>query len=173
MQTATQRGWQMPRQTFGERFWAKVDFDGPTMPHMDTPCWVWTASLRSGYGQISMDGRIVGAHVAAWLLSNGPYPSSTLVLHHCDNRVCIRVDHLYLGTPADNMRDRSDRGRARGGNWRRDMTHCEKGHPLSGDNLSVGPQHDRSIGTGVKRVCKACDAERHRRNRAKRKEAAS
>jgi DNA-binding XRE family transcriptional regulator len=38
-----------------------------------------------------------------------------MVLHHCDNRLCINVDHLYLGTHHDNMRDRDSRGRqARG-----------------------------------------------------------
>jgi hypothetical protein len=36
------------------------------------------------------------------------------VLHSCDNRVCININHLRLGTPQDNMDDKMRRGRWRG-----------------------------------------------------------
>ncbi|MBK8246301.1 MAG: hypothetical protein IPK85_02660 [Gemmatimonadetes bacterium] len=38
-------------------------------------------------------------------------PSSVLVLHHCDVRKCRRLQHLWIGDDADNMRDRDEKGR--------------------------------------------------------------
>lgn len=78
-------------------------------------CWEWTGSRNeNGYGQISLGpGPIVKAHRAAWMVYRGPIPDGIQVLHHCDNPPCCNPDHLYLGTPADNSRDRISRGRHR------------------------------------------------------------
>ncbi len=89
-----------------ERFWAKVrKSDG---------CWEWTgAANRQGYGRIAL-GRASGprrAHRIAWELTHGPVPDGLWVLHHCDNPPCVRPDHLWLGTRADNARDCRLKGR--------------------------------------------------------------
>lgn len=36
---------------------------------------------------------------------------SDKVLHHCDNRACIEIAHLFLGTDADNSRDKLSKNR--------------------------------------------------------------
>lgn len=51
------------------------------------------------------------AHRLAWTDANGPIPPGMHVLHHCDVSACVELTHLYLGTDADNARDRAERGR--------------------------------------------------------------
>ena len=94
------------------RFWKKVSLDpGPES------CWEWTgAKKRGGYGSFRLDGRSQGAHRVSWQLVNGTIPKGeghhgTCVLHHCDNPACVRPGHLFLGTNADNVRDREEKGR--------------------------------------------------------------
>jgi hypothetical protein len=95
-------------QPLEDRFWSKVDKNGPVMPGMDDPCWVWTAGgIPQGYGSFGFGGsNQVGAHRVSWALHHGgELPGDLCVLHHCDNRRCVRPDHLFLGTKGDNIRD--------------------------------------------------------------------
>lgn len=87
------------------RFWAKVDKRGPVMPGMVTRCWVWIgARAKSGYGNFKAT-RYVGAHVFGYEVAHGHVPDGLQVNHKCNNRLCVRGDHVYAGTPAENGRD--------------------------------------------------------------------
>lgn len=107
----------LPRLTLEQRFWAKVDKNGPTMPHMESCCWVWTgAPDKAGYGHISIQQngttKMILAHRVSWELDNGPVPLATpCVCHRCDNPICVRLDHLFAGTHQDNMDDRNAKKR--------------------------------------------------------------
>lgn len=87
-----------------DRFWAKVEkTDG---------CWLWKAATRYGYGVFGVRaGKIRGAHRVSWELANGPIPGGLFVCHRCDTPACVRVDHLFLGTAADNNADARSKGR--------------------------------------------------------------
>src|SRR3990167_9291402 len=62
---------------------------------------------------LSVNGRQTYAHRFSYDLHYGPVPKGLSVCHHCDNPPCVRPDHLYAGTVADNARDAVSRGRIR------------------------------------------------------------
>lgn len=96
-----------------QRFWSKVNKDGPTHPRLGTPCWLWTAAIANdGYGQLAVNRKHCLAHRLSFKIANGGIPDGLRVLHRCDNPPCVNPAHLYAGTDRDNARDRDQRGRA-------------------------------------------------------------
>lgn len=89
------------------RFWKRVE--------KTETCWFWKGThLSNGYAVISLGKRDVKmlAHRFSWALAYGPIPEGLHVLHHCDTPGCVRPDHLFIGTHADNMADMARKGRA-------------------------------------------------------------
>jgi hypothetical protein len=86
------------------RFWFYVQ--------KSSGCWLWTAGTFGGrYGQFRAGKQKVRAHRAAWLLAGKTIPAGLILCHRCDNAKCVRTSHLFLGTDADNARDRDLKGR--------------------------------------------------------------
>lgn len=87
------------------RFWAKVN--------KTETCWLWTASRSGGrsggrYGQFQITVgpnqlKHVSAHTWAYQAAYGPVPDGLEVMHTCHNRLCVRPDHLKVGTRLENV----------------------------------------------------------------------
>jgi hypothetical protein len=76
----------------------------------------WPGTRRNGYALIQLDGQQHYAHRLAWELFNGPLPEGegyhgTCVCHHCDNRPCVNLEHLFIGSQKDNLMDADSKDR--------------------------------------------------------------
>lgn len=93
------------------RFWWHIDKHGPAKSSKLGACWLWTGSDNGHYGVATRDDRsAVGAHVAAWFIGSGVWPTNN-VLHKCDTPLCVRFTHLFEGTTKDNVADKVRKGR--------------------------------------------------------------
>lgn len=105
------RRWGHPDVRYGffsleDRFWSQVVTDGE--------CWIWLGSTnRGGYGLMPQGSVENTTHRWVWSQYRGD-PGDLHVLHTCDVRNCVRLEHLWLGTNADNVADKTAKGRATG-----------------------------------------------------------
>lgn len=95
------------RERLLSRFWAKVDKTPGLGPKGD--CWQWTSPPSNGYGQFGLRingvSRPIRAHVLAWVHIYGhpAPPQGWHVCHKCNNKICVREEHLFPGTPRQNV----------------------------------------------------------------------
>jgi hypothetical protein len=84
------------------------------------------------------------AHRAVWMRIHGPIPEGMHVLHHCDIRNCREYRHLWLGTNADNVRDREEKGR--GVNFSNSTNNSDRPGDLSHKTKLFTPERIEIIG---------------------------
>lgn len=112
----------------------------------ESGCWVWARTKRAGYGLMQHGKRTTSAHRVSYEVFKGSIPRGMVVRHACDNPSCINPDHLSLGTQADNMRDRTARGRG----------HKLKGEQIGTSKLTVAQVREikSSVGRSLAELAK-------------------
>lgn len=76
-------------------------------------CWDWTGARRARagqpydnlYGMYNMNGKMIGAHVASFILFKGPVPAGLDVAHKCHRKCCVNPDHLEAQTRSQNCKE--------------------------------------------------------------------
>jgi len=128
------------------------NFERNFIPEPNSGCFLWIGTIiPKGYGHFKCDGKTFRAHRYSWELENGKIPDGLHVLHRCDIRSCVNVDHLFLGTNADNMADRGRKGRTQNIGIKNTIkTHCPKGHLYDEKNTYFRPNGSRK--------CRTCNA---------------
>lgn len=139
------------------RFWKRVALTADP-----TRCWIWQGSkFRWGYGVFSWKDKNQVAHRVAWELMHGQEPKLFL-LHSCDTPACVNPSHLREGTHNDNMQDAISRGRMP---WQKNpLTHCKRGHAVSGENAQYFTSRGRR-----RKKCRICANAFSRQYKAARK----
>lgn len=132
-----------------ERFWPKVEKNGPANTELG-PCWIWAASKnRDGYGLFFNGSKAVGAHRWAYENQFGPISKGLELDHLCRNRSCVNPSHLEPVSSLENTKRSPIHYGAR--------THCKHGHEYT-------PENTISRKDGGRR-CRTCKNEYIRRSR--------
>lgn len=89
------------------RFWKFVD--------KQSDCWIWIGNKRGNYGSFSVGSRSLGsvlAHRFSWsMYSKQETPKGMVIMHSCDNPLCVNPAHLSVGTYMENTHDMLKKGR--------------------------------------------------------------
>jgi len=100
----------LTRATWEHRLWEKVE------TRSKDECWIWLGSKRGTgpYGAFRVGGRkgkVYGAHRLSYILNKGPLPLGCVIMHKCDNTLCVNPNHLKAGTQKENMLDMASKQR--------------------------------------------------------------
>ena len=86
------------------RFWDKVN-------KIENSCWEWTGGKRRKYGRASIYRKSFSAHRVSYFLNKGVDPKDEIIMHKCDNPICVNPEHLSLGSNKDNTNDMMSKSR--------------------------------------------------------------
>jgi len=131
-----------------ERFWAKVDKNGPVPGHRPDlgPCWIWLAGkTQAGYGRFTVSaGKRIMAYRFAYEQAKGRIETAWEPDHICRNRACVNWAHLQLLTHKQNTLNGTSFAAVNAA-----KTQCNRGHKFDAKNTYINK-------TSGSRQCRIC-----------------
>jgi hypothetical protein len=112
-------------------------------------CWIWSRAFNgAGYpSTMWLNGKVVLAHRASYLIFKGPIPDGLEIDHLCRDKRCVNPEHLEAVTRQTNLL----RGTGFAARHAR-QTHCKRGHEFTDANTYISARGER--------VCRTCRAAR-------------
>lgn len=144
-----------PSKTTAERFWPRVDKNGPN------GCWIWTGAKNTrGYGQVWIGGkeRLILAHRLSLILSGREVPppgrdiKNGVIDHICKVHACVNPEHLRVVTQRFNSIENGLSPFAINAK----KTHCKYGHEFTPENTRIVKSKGGSGSITTGRVCLKC-----------------
>ena len=144
-----------PVTDLSDRFWSKVDKTSSVYG-----CWLWSGrkDKRRLWEKTVQGVESRKRHRIAWIISYGEIPAGMVICHRCDNRACVKLDHLFIGTPQDNVKDMLAKGRynyEKNKMARSKTAEAKRTRPLCGRGHSYS-EHGKIKSTG-QRYCSLCE----------------
>src|SRR5688572_7525736 len=145
-----------PSKPAEERFWSKVNKDGPVPQNRPDlgPCWIWLGSCDSGgYGTFNYNDLTVSAHKFIYKATYEEIPPNKQIDHLCRARNCVNPTHLEVVTQQENFERGKGPAVLAAGRQKRiqqakEQTHCPHGHLFSPENTYINTKRSR--------VCREC-----------------
>jgi hypothetical protein len=129
---------------------------------LNSGCALWPGAMGAEYGVVNRGKRNIPVHRVAYCEANGLELEDIkgwVIRHKCDTPLCVNPQHLLIGTNADNVRDKVERGRVLHGAdaWHTKLTEeivreirrrYKRGHPVDGQTAMA-----REFGVSAPSVC--------------------
>lgn len=126
------------------RFWKKV--------LKSENCWIWSGGNNGTYGTIQIYGRAYYAHRVSFELNGNVIEENKVIMHSCDNPLCVNPNHLFMGSQLDNMRDKMNKGRYKV--TAGDHKGIKNAAAKINDDTAFNIRKDRELGMSIRKIGK-------------------